>query len=139
MQDVFPKGELLINDLPSLKFESLSGDVIIVLDNCGAELLADLRLAWTLLALPSCRSVALHCKFHPVFVSDALVGDVQRHVKSLAGTDVGDGLELAISNGRLRLEAHAFYCSPVEFAHAPASLKTVYDASALVIIKGDAK
>jgi hypothetical protein len=48
------------------------GDVIIVLDNCGMELLADLALAEGLCRLGLAARVTLQCKTQPVFVSDAM-------------------------------------------------------------------
>ena len=48
----------------------------IILDNAGYELVTDLVLSfWVLKTLPS-TNIALHCKHHPWFVSDATCYDV---------------------------------------------------------------
>lgn len=111
--------------------------VAIVLDNCGAELLADLRLASQLLD-SGVAEVVFHCKAHPVFVSDALESDVLWHVAALKGTAMGSTLAQHLTNKRLVLVSHDFYCSPVEYSRAPAQVKLWYAEAALVVVKGDA-
>jgi len=115
-----------------------SPGVIMVLDNCGAELLNDLRLAAWLLREGF--TVHLHVKAHPTFVSDATCADVSWHVDWLADRLVALHGELtrAQSNGRLAVRDDDFYVSAKPFRDAPAHLKQAYASAALVILKGDA-
>lgn len=81
---------LLANDIPratSLLLSPSIHKVAIILDNCGLELLQDLRLADVLLRLGQTQGagkssviVTLVTKTHPVFVSDAMAKDVMEHL-----------------------------------------------------------
>lgn len=131
-------GTLLVNDIPRVEYAHDNG-VIIILDNCGVELLADIRLACHFLTTAGgVPHVTLHCKAHPVFVSDALVFDVHWHVNQLASNAFGVLAKKLMQDNRLRLYADEFYCSPLEYSQAPAALKQAYAASSLIIVKGDA-
>lgn len=115
--------------------------VIIILDNVGAELLADLRLAHYLVSSVGAR-VVLHSKFYPVFVSDAVPADIKTHVQELLATSksqaFGQELEAMMNDERIMVEHHQFYCSPLEFDQLVDPLKQKYDAAALILVKGDA-
>ncbi|KAH9260779.1 hypothetical protein BASA81_001246 [Batrachochytrium salamandrivorans] len=137
-------GQLLVDDVAAVagvvknKKNRLDQQrVAIVLDNCGAELLADLRLASQLLD-SDVAEVVLHCKAHPVFVSDALESDVHWHIAALKDTAMGLTLAQHVANKRLLVVSHEFYCSPVEYSRAPAQVKSWYEEASLVIVKGDA-
>jgi hypothetical protein len=69
------------------------GEITIVLDNCGLELLSDLALADVLLAGRYAGRVVLLAKAAPVFVSDAMVKDVHRHIEFIGqlGRDASPG------------------------------------------------
>jgi uncharacterized protein with ATP-grasp and redox domains len=69
------------------------GEITIVLDNCGLELLCDLALADMLLAGRYAGRVVLLAKAAPVFVSDAMVKDVHRHIEFIGqlGRDAAPG------------------------------------------------
>ena len=62
--------------------------IIIVLDNCGLELLSDILCANSLLTNKICDIVELHCKSTPVFVSDALGKDIEQTITWLATKDL---------------------------------------------------
>jgi hypothetical protein len=89
--------------------------VIIVLDNCGLELLADLVLADGLLGCGAAARVVLHCKAQPVFVSDAMAKDIGQAVEWIGarGTEACVGiatrLAAAQSEGRLVVSPQRFY------------------------------
>jgi uncharacterized protein with ATP-grasp and redox domains len=92
-----------------------SRTVIIVLDNCGLELLADLVLADGLLARGAVARVVLHCKAQPVFVSDAMAKDVAHAVDWIgargteACTAIATRLASAQAEGRLVVSPQRFY------------------------------
>lgn len=111
--------------------------VIMILDNCGAELLADLLLARF---FARTHQVVLHVKAHPVFVSDATIADVHFHVERLKNEDIACGNELheLMTSDRIKIETDLFYTCPLEFALAPLELKNKYSSAALVVVKGDA-
>jgi hypothetical protein len=126
--------------------------VCFLLDNCGLELLADLALADRLLATGLAPGgVTLWAKAAPVFVSDALPGDVTGHVDwiaSLAAAASGEHaaagaselaarLRAALADGRLAVRSHAFFTSPLPMWDAPADLVDALRGADLVIAKGD--
>ena len=129
--------------------ESLAGllwgaqRVDIVTDNCGTELGCDLFLAESLLKMPGLREVHFHLKKHPVFVSDAMVKDVQKTLDRLSGekdtkvSSFGKSLVTYIEEGRLFLHDHWFWNSPLFYTDFPKSLGTELSKSDLVILKGD--
>jgi len=112
--------------------------IIMVLDNCGAELLADLRLAWYLCTQGL--KVALHVKPHPVFVSDATRVDVRFHIDRICdeGVAVGEKVRELLVKGDIEVYEDDFYTSPLEFPYAPDRLRMMYSAASLLIFKGDA-
>jgi uncharacterized protein with ATP-grasp and redox domains len=117
--------------------------VDIVTDNCGTELGCDLLLAENLLKMPGLRAVHFHLKKHPVFVSDAMVKDMQKTLDALSCEK--DGKVSALGNsllsygkeGRLFLHDHWFWNSPLFYTDFPKSLETELSKSDLVILKGD--
>jgi uncharacterized protein with ATP-grasp and redox domains len=115
-----------------------------LLDNVGLELVSDLLLAAFLLEQNLVERIYLHAKVHPTFVSDAMIEDVQQTVNFLLSNDdrevtrAGQLLSGLLENGRLQLQAHRFWTSPLEMWQMPASLKGELDRSNLLISKGDA-
>jgi hypothetical protein len=136
------RGELLVDDT-EICWKSLSSlqeknrTIIIVLDNCGIELLSDLKLASFLLTCGY--SVELHCKAYPVFVSDAILMDVVQHMDWLRSQGLCLNLSYLISN--FTCKAYEFYCSPKFFDEhdaVPRDLVESWSSALLVIVKGDA-
>jgi hypothetical protein len=115
-----------------------------LIDNAGVELIADLALADYLLAVGAADSVIFHLKLHPTFVSDAMISDVQDTAVFLAAQDhaataaFGERLQEYLANGRLRLQDHPFWVSPLAFWEAPAGLRAELGRSDLILSKGDA-
>ena len=117
--------------------------VDLVLDNSASELMGDLHLARCLLRDSARRSVVLHCKQAPFYVSDATVADVEKTVRSLEQSeaqplsDLGRSLTESLQAGSLRLQRHYFWSGPLMFSDLPPDLKQELAASDLVLFKGD--
>jgi hypothetical protein len=116
-------------------------EVIVVTDNAGLELLADLILIDHILAgQPAC-SVQLHVKPLPFFVSDATTADAIACLDRLGHTPATAGaarrIRDAAAEGRLSLRTHAFYCSPLPYHDMPADLASQFTGASLTIMKGD--
>lgn len=137
-------GSLLIDDSgPALEIlRSRSGDVHLVADNAGRELLADLVLVDDLLHSGWARTVGLHVKPSPYYVSDATTADVVACLTRLAAaggqsTQVAHRIRDAFASGRARLLTSWFYSAPLEFTHMPPDLTDDFTTSELVVFKGD--
>ena len=118
-----------------------ASEVIVVTDNAGLELLADLILAdHFLTAYPAC-SVRLHVKPLPFFVSDATTADVAACLDRLGRTPAtagpADRIRAAAERDRFSLHTHEFYCAPLPYQAMPADLAGQFAAASLSIMKGD--
>jgi Damage-control phosphatase ARMT1-like domain len=116
--------------------------VILVADNAGRELLADLVLIDHLLQHGRAASVSLHVKPHPYYVSDATTADVAACLRRLAATpgssaEVAHRLHAAMTDGIVSLYTHEFYCAPWSFHRAPEDLAGEFKRASLTILKGD--
>ncbi len=118
-----------------------SADVIVVTDNAGPELLADLVLADHLLDAGSSRTIRLHVKPHPYYVSDATVADVVACIDRLgrtpASSAIAERLKRAAAESRLSLRTHEFYCAPLSYDRMPDDLASEFARASLTIMKGD--
>lgn len=114
--------------------------VDIVLDNAGVELAHDLLLADALLARGL--RVVLHAKAHPIFVSDALEGDVAETIAWLAerpeSAPAGQRLGSAHDTGALKLRSDWYWTSPLAGWELPEALWRDLSDAGLLISKGDA-
>lgn len=116
-------------------------EVVIVLDNCGLELVSDLLLVDGLLRLAAPSRVTLHVKDRPVFVSDVTRADLPPTLEWLAasgGPELSARLSAALTDGRLAVEAPEFYTSSLPFWRMPAELREQLGAASIVLLKGDA-
>jgi hypothetical protein len=116
--------------------------VVLVTDNAGRELLADLILADHLLHRGLAGAVTLHVKPWPYYVSDAVTADVVTCLRRLDGTlrsprAAARRVYLATADGRLRLGTHEFYCAPWDYRRMPADLAAEFAQATLTIFKGD--
>lgn len=116
--------------------------VIIVLDNAGRELLADLLLADYLITANLASTIVLHSKPTPYYVSDAVTADVRDCLIRLAAMpgaagQAGHRLQRVPAEGRLRIDTHAFYCAPLSFHDMPKDLAQTLAGAGLTIFKGD--
>lgn len=139
---------ILANDIPRL-LEYLAqrpgqARIDILLDNAGYELVADLAIADFLLTARLADEVVLHAKTYPVFVSDALIGDIISTIDWLCLNPheptraMAVRLRRAILSDHLRLSRHSFWTSPLPAWEMPADLRSELAPSALLISKGDA-
>ena len=130
-----PASHLLADD-SALVLPSLAGASIhIVLDNAGAELVADLALAASV--MNSGGTVTLHSKAHPTFVSDAVPRDIEMTLDRLAG-ETTPAREIAAAIGNLAVTTHPFWVSPLPFWERPRDLDEALAAADLIVVKGDA-
>ena len=100
--------------------------VIVVLDNCGLEAVADMLLVDGLLRLVEPSQVTLHLKDRPVFVSDVTPSDVQPTIDWLAahgGVELAARLSAALADGRLTCSAPTFYTTALPFWDMPPALE----------------
>lgn len=119
-----------------------SADAVLVADNAGRELLADLVLIDHLLQHGHAFSVTLHVKPRPYYVSDATTADVVACLHRLARTpgsssEIAHRLLGAAAEGTLGLYTHDFYCAPWSYHRMPADLAAQFEQASLSILKGD--
>ncbi|RPI32560.1 MAG: protein-glutamate O-methyltransferase family protein, partial [Chloroflexota bacterium] len=113
-------------------------------DNAGFELVCDLCLADFLLSAGLAATVHLHLKAQPTFVSDAMIKDVRSTISSLSQDRDADVRLFAgrlaghVESGRLMLDEHTFWTSPLAAWEMPPDLYQRFSQSHLVISKGDA-
>lgn len=139
------RSAVLVDDSPAV-WDLVDGPVdrpvILVADNAGRELTADLALIDSLLDTGTA-VVELHVKPHPYFVSDATGQDVLDTLDALAANprepvkSLAERLREAIRAGRLRLRTHAWYALPTTYRGLPPELAPDFAAAKLVVLKGD--
>jgi hypothetical protein len=110
--------------------------LVVVADNAGREIIADLCLIDHLLRTGRAATVALHVKPRPTFVSDAVTADVHTAL-ALLPSPVSAGLRSAAAAGRLTIATHDFYCAPWSYHHVPPDLAAIFRGADLTILKGD--
>jgi hypothetical protein len=115
---------------------------VLVADNAGRELLADLVLIDHLLHRRNLELVSLHVKPYPYYVSDATTADVVACLRRLAATrgtasEIAHRLHAAMAEGNVSLYTHEFYCAPWSFHRMPADLAAQFEHTSLTILKGD--
>jgi len=135
----------LIADDTALLWSMLTdqpGEICVVADNAGRELLADLALIDHLLSDRRAATVTLHLKPYPYYVSDATTADLigcLRRFKQAPGqvAEVGHRLWRALQTGRLTIRTPAFSCAPWPYHRIPADLAGQFNSATLTIMKGD--
>jgi hypothetical protein len=120
-----------------------SGTVHLIADNAGAELCFDLVLVDVLLAA-RLGPVAMHVKPWPMFVSDALIADVEETIDSFCKHDTGSRLaaagqrlQQAVREGALVLHNDADWGEPRHMDALEPDLAASLRAGNLVLAKGD--
>jgi hypothetical protein len=115
-------------------------DIIVIADNAGLELLADLVLIDHLLA-GRAGQVQLDVKPHPYYVSDATTADavacLNRLSRTPATADTARRLYAAAADGRFTLHTHEFYCASGSYHQMPDDLANRYASASITIMKGD--
>lgn len=145
-QALVERENLLINHVPQtaeLLREGAFPHIAFINDNTGMELGFDLCLADFLLSQGWVERITFHLKYHPFFVSDAMVKDVRATVEAFAGATraslrkLGSRLQTALAQGRLVLIDDPFWTTALHFPQMPARLCGTLEATDLVISKGD--
>ncbi|MGA9596177.1 MAG: damage-control phosphatase ARMT1 family protein [Acidimicrobiia bacterium] len=118
-----------------------SNSVHLILDNAGAELVADLMVTAHVLGRGG--RVTIHLKPHPTFVSDVTLPDFEATIARLAtepapASEVAGILTKSRGNGSLVVTTHPFWVSPLPFWECPPDLVDYLAEADLVIVKGDA-
>lgn len=141
------QSNILVDHTPAIadRISSFDGVRIdLVVDNAGFELFCDLCLADFLLNSKAADEVYLHLKAQPLFVSDAMIKDVNQTLEVLAADNDEEVRSLAhrlqdyIDRTRLRLIDHPFWTTPLAFWEMPDELRSELAQSRLVFVKGDA-
>jgi hypothetical protein len=116
-------------------------DIVLVADNAGRELMADLVLIDDLLTQEAVRSVSLQVKPHPYYVSDATTADavacLDRLTRTQATAAAASRLKAAVAAGSFTLDTHEFYCAPLSYHRMPDDLAERFRRASLTIMKGD--
>jgi hypothetical protein len=139
-----PASSRLVTDHSAAVWAALGPEAsaVVVADNAGREMLADLVLIDHLLQHGLARVVTLHVKPCPYYVSDAVTADVLACLRRLAiragsAAKIAHRVHAAMAEGRLRLYTHDFYCAPWSYHRMPADLAREFEIASLSILKGD--
>ena len=115
-----------------------------ILDNAGFELVSDLYAIDYLLSSGLVGSICFHVKAYPIYVSDAMLKDVEGTIDFLANAPrsslqaIAGRLRDHISQGRLQGRTELFWTSPLEMWEMPEAMRRELADADLVISKGDA-
>jgi Damage-control phosphatase ARMT1-like domain len=125
------------------------GNVHVIVDNAGFELITDLALAQFLIESGIAATVTFELKSHPTFVSDALAKDLRRHVSFYTNevdpthypscTKAGCQWQRYLDEGRWICHEDSFWVQPYAMWEMPSSLRQRLASSCdLAFVKGDA-
>lgn len=147
LRDASLRGKLVIDDTKTL-FILVSNPKItsvdFIVDNAGAELLSDLFLIDYLLHTRQVEHITIHTKQYPIFVSDATDSDVVKHLKLLrdfkitALSQFADTIQSYLDEGKLHVQSHPFWNSPLHFDDIPDDLTRSFANDTILLFKGDA-
>jgi uncharacterized protein with ATP-grasp and redox domains len=139
--------DLLVDDRSAIlaRLHDHPGDVHLIADNAGSELTMDLVLIDALLRDGWTERIVLHVKYHPTFVSDATVHDVEMFFGAcLAGqyglkaVELVTRLQTAMVQKRLIIESDLYWNSPFLWWEMQDHLLQTLRSASLVFAKGDA-
>ena len=143
--DITGEAMVLDESFEIVKFFAWHANQIdIILDNSGVELFSDLILAAGLLTARSTKTVVLHAKKYPTFVSDATCSDITDLIQFMKNHEnklviaFGNRLEDLIRKEVIQLEDHDFWNAPLHFRDIPNDLLNKLNRADLMILKGDA-
>src|SRR5260370_30079086 len=102
--------------------------------------MSDLILIDHLLHSGAVGRLILHVKPYPYYVSDATNADVLAvlaRIKAAGASagEVGQRLWSSMTDGRLEVRTHPFWCAPLSFHHLPPDLADQQGAGALTVLK----
>jgi hypothetical protein len=139
------RSQLLVDDAPAVADRILAQPlrrIDWIADNAGGELISDLVAIEALLSAGATETVHLHLKFHPTFVSDATIADVQQTIGFWGGSAtnqrLADRLHDLILGDRLKLRTDFFWTAPLVFWEMPDRLRQDLAQADLIVLKGDA-
>jgi hypothetical protein len=128
--------------------QSGGGQVDIIVDNAGFELITDLALAQHLIQAGIAKTVTFQLKSHPTFVSDALEKDLLEHVEHYASLDTaqyphaqaaGALWKKYLETGQWKCIEDAFWVQPFAMWDMTEPLRTdMASRCDLAFVKGDA-
>jgi hypothetical protein len=131
-----------------LKAGGGGGQVDIIVDNAGFELITDLALAQHLIQSGIAKTVTFQLKSHPTFVSDALEKDLLEHVEHYANLDTaqfphaqaaGVVWKQYLETGQWKCNEDAFWVQPYAMWSMTEPLRTdMANRCDLAFCKGDA-
>eukprot|EP00542_Grammatophora_oceanica_P021178 CAMPEP_0194035038 /NCGR_PEP_ID=MMETSP0009_2-20130614/7500_1 /TAXON_ID=210454 /ORGANISM="Grammatophora oceanica, Strain CCMP 410" /LENGTH=403 /DNA_ID=CAMNT_0038676241 /DNA_START=186 /DNA_END=1397 /DNA_ORIENTATION=+ len=124
------------------------GNVDIIVDNAGFELVTDLALAQHLVESGVAKCVTFQLKSHPTFVSDALEKDLVETVEYYAALDAskfpaaqvaGSKMKEYLADGRWKCHEDNFWVQPFAMWEMTEPLRTdMKERCDLAFVKGDA-
>jgi hypothetical protein len=124
------------------------GNVDIIVDNAGFELITDLALAQHLVESGIASCVTFQLKSHPTFVSDALEEDLLEHVEHYANLDAakypnarkaGETWQQLLKDGKWKCNEDNFWVQPFAMWDMTEPLRTdMKERCDLAFVKGDA-
>ena len=124
------------------------GNIDIIIDNAGFELVTDLALADHLIADGVAKCVTFQLKSHPTFVSDALEKDLRETVEYYASQDystnpfcnrAGKRWQTYLDNGKWLCNENSFWVQGKEMWAMPMELRSDMNLRCeLAFVKGDA-
>ncbi len=139
------EGDLLADDRAAALalLSRAGGQVHVAADNTGTELALDLALIDALLGDEQAQ-VTLHLKAQPVFVSDAVPGDVwtlldrMRSHAEAPVSQLAERLFAAFDDERLSLAPDPFWSGPRFLHDMPRTVREWLATATLLVLKGDA-
>ncbi len=139
------QGENLLIDQSKRLVELLdrASRIDLMRDNTGQELVSDLIAVWHVLTMETHRTVHLHAKRYPFYVSDAMVADIDETVDALCSDSspllgsVGRGIRSFQEEGRLHMGDHFFWTGPLHYPDLPSDLLQELSSADVVLLKGD--
>lgn len=122
------------------------GNIDIIVDNAGFELIMDLALADYLIASGVAKCVTFQLKAHPTFVSDAMEKDLREHIEYYANLQdfinskaAGDRWLGYLKSGQWVCHEDNFWVQPPPMWEMPNSLRNdLKNRCDLAFVKGDA-
>lgn len=138
----------MIEDLADKMREKGGGNVDIIVDNAGFELVMDLALADHLVDAGVAKTVTFQLKSHPTFVSDALEKDLRETVQHYIDLDpdafpnahkAGLRWQGYLDDGKWLCNEHNFWAQGSAMWDMPSSLRSDLSSRCdLAFVKGDA-